>query len=270
MKSSLLRPLLVLTLALATSAFGQVTISSFSTTYSQTFDSLSTAGSWSNNSTIAGWYAQTTANATIATFGLNTGSTTTAGLYSYGVAGTNASTDRALGFMASNAFTGSGGSGYFGLRLTNAAGVTATSFTLAYSGEEWRRENNAASQSLTVQYAFGATSVVDSNVTWTTISALTFTSPIVGATTGAALDGNATANRATFTTGVTAAWTSGSELWIRWVDPNDSGNDHVLAIDNVSFSAAGAAVPEPSTYAALAGALALAGVIVHRRRAARG
>lgn len=38
-----------------------------------------------------------------------------------------------------------------------------------------------------------------------------------------------------------------------------------MAIDNVSFTA----IPEPSTYAAIFGALALAGVVVHRRRQAR-
>lgn len=152
-----------------------------------------------------------------------------------------------------------------GLRVTNSTGATASGFSLSYDGEQWRKENNAAAHSLIVQYAFNAASVTDTNVTWTTINDLTFTSPIAAATTAVALDGNLGANRQSLSSVVGTAWVNGAELWIRWTDLNDSGNDHQLAIDNVSLTA----IPEPSTYAAIFGALALAGVVVHRRRQAR-
>jgi hypothetical protein len=76
------------------------------------------------------------------------------------------------------------------------------------------------------------------------------------------VDGNATGNRQTITATVTGLnWQPGQDLWIRWADLNDAGNDHGLAIDDLNFSA----VPEP-------GALALAmfaaiGLYSGRRRA---
>ncbi|MEI6179054.1 MAG: hypothetical protein WCS43_19340, partial [Verrucomicrobiota bacterium] len=89
-------------------------------TYQQTFDSLSGVSTWSNDSTLAGWYAATTATTSITAIGTGSGSTTTAGLYSFGTAGTNAVTERAFGFYASNAFTGSSGTGVgrMGLQIT--------------------------------------------------------------------------------------------------------------------------------------------------------
>lgn len=262
---------IILALALSSSAFGQVVVNSATTPYTQNFDTLASSGSatWTDNSTLVGWYARTTATASITTYSTNTGSVgTTFGLYSYGTA---SATDRAIGFVSTNSLTGPSGSGqnFLGLSLTNSTGSTITSFALSYDGEQWRKENNASAQALTVQYSLNATNVADSAATWTTVSGLTFTSPIIGATTAAVLDGNATANRASLTATTSASWLNGAQLWIRWIDLNDSGNDHILAVDNVSVSfTAASAVPEPSTYAALAGVLALAGVMIQRRRRA--
>jgi hypothetical protein len=47
---------------------------------------------------------------------------------------------------------------------------------------------------------------------------------------------------------------------LRWADLNNTGNDHGLGIDNLSFSAA---VPEPSTFALIG--LVLAGLTAGRR-----
>lgn len=89
---------------------------------------------------------------------------------------------------------------------------------------------------------------------------MTFTSPQVG-NPAVVLDGNASANRASLSGTVSSInWTSGSTLWIRFVDLNDSGSsDLTLAIDNVSFTA----VPEPAS--ALLGALGLLGLVRRRR-----
>jgi hypothetical protein len=97
---------------------------------------------------------------------------------------------------------------------------------------------------------------------WVGFSALDFLSPTTGAT-AATLDGNAAANRTVFTpmtlTGVTL--NPGDSIFIRWLDIDDSGNDHGLAVDDFSFSAS--VVPEPSA-AALMG-LASFGLICWRR-----
>jgi PEP-CTERM motif len=61
------------------------------------------------------------------------------------------------------------------------------------------------------------------------------------------------------------SWAPGQSLWLRWTDANDAGNDHGLAIDNVSVEASGA-VPEPSTLTMFGvGALGLAGAVYRRR-----
>ena len=63
----------------------------------ENFDSLASAAPtrWTDNSTIPGWYSTRTA------YNAGTGSSNTGALYSFGVAGTNAVTDRALGSVAS-------------------------------------------------------------------------------------------------------------------------------------------------------------------------
>jgi len=99
---------------------------------------------------------------------------------------------------------------------------------------------------------------------WTGFSALDFTSPNVTSTTGVALDGNLAGNRTVFTgvvlTGVTV--NPGEEIFLRWLDIDDTGNDHGLAVDD--FSVSFSAVPEPST--ALLGGLGLLVLSFGRRR----
>ncbi|MCZ8077535.1 MAG: FxDxF family PEP-CTERM protein, partial [Paucibacter sp.] len=65
---------------------------------------------------------------------------------------------------------------------------------------------------------------------------------------------------------VTAAWAAGETLWVRWVEKNDAGNDHGLAIDNLSIQTV-SAVPEPGTYAMLLAGLGCVGFIARRRKA---
>lgn len=245
-------------------ALGAVTYATSGSTYAQNFDSLTSSGTWTNNVTLAGWYARTDATATITSYTASTGSSTTAALYSLGVAGANVAGDRALGYYASNAFTGGSntGRGYIGLELSNVTGRSLESFTFRYDGEEWRRADNTATQSLTVQYSLNATSVTDATATWTSLGGTsTFTSPQVGSSAGA-LDGNLAANRVANLGGTVEGinWQQNTTLWIRFVDLNDTGNDHLLAIDNVSFSA----IPEPSS-AALLGMIAVGGLFRRRR-----
>src|SRR5262249_31127478 len=73
---------------------------------------------------------------------------------------------------------------------------------------------------------------------WTTFAPLSFTGPITGAT-AAALDGNAPANRTAISATLTVTVNDGQEIWLRWQDPDDSGNDHGLAIDDFSVTANG-------------------------------
>lgn len=235
---------LLVMMIIVKSASAQFSIGAASTNYTQDFNGLASAGAsnaWSDNTTLTGWYARTDATASIATYGANTGGTTTAGLYSYGVAATNPITERAIGWAASNAFTGASavGKGYIGWRLVNNTGSAISSITVTWTGEQWRRENVTAN-SLALTYQTGATVTALTGGTWTAAPS-TFASPQNSAAAGA-LDGNLGANRvAGISVVITVNVPAGQEIMLRWEDLNDAGNDHHLAIDDVTINASTAA-----------------------------
>jgi hypothetical protein len=198
--------------------------------------------------------------------------------------GSQTSTDRALGMLSSNTMA-AGPTGtvpdnfesYYGARITNNTGYKLTQFTLSYTGEQWRDggtpTTGSVAQTNTFAYKLtsGAAAIQDAG--FTAVPALNFTSPSFGATTQDTSntvatnqndrDGNSAANR-TVIGPVTVSgleWLPGQDLWLRWTDLNDTGNDHGLAIDDLVFNA----VPEPGSLGAIAcGLLAL---FVRRRRA---
>lgn len=226
-------------------ASAQFSIAAAATNYTEDFNGLISSGTatWTNGTTANGWYARTTAGTgvTISSYGINTGTTTTAGFYCYGIAGTNAVTDRSIGYATSNGFAGTGGSNLMAWRLKNDTGAPISSITVTYTGEQWRKDNTV-NQTIQVAYQVSASPLTDPTAgTWTNVPALTFTSPVI--TTGAsALDGNAPANRvAGISTTITVAIAAGEEIMIRWADLNDSGNDHHLTIDDVTVNATAAA-----------------------------
>ncbi|HEV2665536.1 MAG TPA: hypothetical protein VG324_11525, partial [Blastocatellia bacterium] len=110
-------------------------ITALGTPLTENFDSLASIGTgiaWADNSTIPGWYS------TRVTYNSGTGSSNTGALYSFGVAGANPVTDRALGSVAS----GSTGTVFQAARLTNNTGGTITSLGISYAGEQWRNGGN--------------------------------------------------------------------------------------------------------------------------------
>jgi hypothetical protein len=46
---------------------------------------------------------------------------------------------------------------------------------------------------------------------------------------------------------VTTSWAAGDTLWVRWVERNDAGFDHALAIDDMTFSVTANDVPAPGS-----------------------
>ncbi len=108
----------------------------------ENFDTLAQTGTgivWTDNSTIPGWYSTRT------TYNSGTGSSNAGALYSFGVAGTNPVTDRALGSVASSGT----GTVFQAARLTNNTGATITSLDISYVGEQWRNGGNANANTLT-------------------------------------------------------------------------------------------------------------------------
>ena len=202
--------------------------------YSQNFDALPASGSaaWADDSTIAGWYSQRTGAGTNIVAG--TGSDTGGGLYSYG---STSSGEQALGAIGSSNSTA--GNFAHGLLIQNSSEIPVTINSLAYTGEQWRKSGETDPQVVTLWYKLSQTAETalspSSDVGWTAISPGEFSSP-VNTTIGAALDGNDSANRAPVSINPNLSIPGGHFLMLRWKDPDHSGTDHGLAIDDVSIS----------------------------------
>src|SRR5436309_8375887 len=145
-------------------------ITTLGTPLTENFDTLASTGTgliWTDNSTIPGWYSNRT------TYNSGTGSSNTGALYSFGIAGTNPVTDRALGSVAS----GTTLTIYQAVRLTNNTGTTITSLAISYVGEQWRNGGNTAAHSLTFQYQVANAGVITGanapTTGWTTSAPLT-------------------------------------------------------------------------------------------------
>ena len=204
--------------------------------HTQDFNTLPPSGSatWTNNTTIPGWYTQRTGTGT--TIVANDGSNNAGNLYSYG-APTVA--ERALGTLGSgNAAVGSFA---YGVAFQNTSGGAISNFQLGYTLEQWRN-SAAAAQSITFWYkvmsVFSSDLTPIDNTGWTEVTALMGTSPITGGT-ASPLVGNDAANKVviapTAISGLTLA--NGEYVIFRWVDPDHvPGADHGLAIDDVTVS----------------------------------
>jgi hypothetical protein len=242
---------------------------SFTGSYSQNFDSLANTGTavaWTQDTTLTGWFLFQYTGGNIADYNAGDGTLNTGHFYSFG---TGTATDRALGGTASSGtYFGSPGpasgalAGYIAVSLQNTTGGTLDHFTLSYDGEQWRNGGNATAQTMQLQYGFGSTFA--GVTTWNTPGGnFDFTSP-VASITAAGVDGNSAglaANRGGTVSSLT--WNDGDTLWVRWIENNDAGNDHGLAIDNFSVSIA--PVPEPSSIA-LGIIGGLAGLVAWKRR----
>src|SRR5439155_16946766 len=111
----------------------------------------------------------------------------------WGFASAASASDKALGDIGSTTTAPDGANLDIGLRLLNNTGVTLDSFTVKYDGEEWRDGQSASPETLLFSYSL-STSVSDwtNNASYTSVSALNFTSPVFSGvnSAGTAVDGN--------------------------------------------------------------------------------
>jgi hypothetical protein len=228
------RCLVVLTSLVVQASVGQIHMSVGS--YSQSFNSLASSNpgdtNWVNNVTLEGWYASQKTGGAVTNYRVSTGSSTSSALYSFG--STDAE-DRALGSVAG----GTPADFAYGVRFINDT-PGAMVVTVTYAGEQWRRAS-ADPHTLAFTYCISSSAITDADASgtsysWTSFPSLDFVSPNTG--TAGALDGNDPTNRQVFAgvplSGVSIA--PGEELFLRWHDPNDAGNDHGLAIDDVTVT----------------------------------
>lgn len=233
-------------LALAASPVAaQVALTALDQAYTQSFDTLPASGSatWVNNATVPGWFHARTGTGT--TIVADTGASNAGNLYSYGASGNS---DRALGSLGSG--NAAVGNLFWGVRLQNATGTTITALDVAYTGEQWRN-SAAAAQTVSFSYLIGTPTVTGSLAEFqqagVAVAALDFTSPITGGSAGA-LNGNLVANRTPRSFTITGlSLPPGGEIMLRWSDPDHTGADHGLAIDDFAVTARGVATgPELS------------------------
>ncbi|MEO6229183.1 MAG: YDG domain-containing protein [Ferruginibacter sp.] len=227
--------LVVLVFALPIVGWGQVSMTT-SSSYSQNFNTLITTGTttWTDNSTIANWYSQRVGTGTsiVADAGTNGGGN----LYSYG---TGTSSDRALGTVGSNNATAKDFS--HGVLLRNTSGATITDLKISYTLEQWRNGNNTTPNTITFWYKISTSAITalnpNTNATWTQVTALSLSSPI-NTTAAGSLDGNAVANRVSATSIAipSLSLADNSYIMLKWEDPDHSGTDHGLGIDDVTIA----------------------------------
>lgn len=209
--------------------FGQVTLTSGDATYTEDFNTLANTGTavtWTDNTTITGWYSDET------DYDASAGTSTAGALYSFG---TGTDSDRALGSLAS----GGTGTVFYGVRILNNTGSTITEFNVSYTAEQWR-QTTAAANTTAVSYQVGATGLTTGS--WTSVTSLDITSLQAGTATGS-LDGNDASNQSSLLATITTSVANGQEIWIRWVDSDDTGSDHGLAVDNFSITGCGTGEP---------------------------
>jgi Secretion system C-terminal sorting domain len=227
--------LIALLALIANISFGQINMTT-SGSHVQNFDALISTGTgtWTDNNTIANWYSQKTGTGNVITAG--TGSSNAGGLFSYG---STASTERALGSLGST--NAAAGSFAHGVLLRNISGTTITNITVAYTGEQWRNGGAANVQTIAFFYKKSTSTITalnpNVNTTWTPVSSLDFPSPIA---TGAAatLDGNLAANKTVIAaTAIPSLSLADNEyIMLKWDDPDQTGADHGLSIDDVTIS----------------------------------
>ncbi len=163
---------------------------------------------------------------------------------------TAADTEKALGSIGSTTTAADNASLYMGLQLINNTGSPLNRFTLTFDGEQWRDGALTTPETLAFEYSLLATDAnwfTPGGGLFTAAPALDFVAPVFSGS-GAAVDGNGAGRMNNITATITGfTWAPGSELWLRWGDPQaPSAADDGLAIDDVEFMADNLGVGNPN------------------------
>lgn len=193
------------------------------------------------------WYSHRSGSGPNANLVAGNGSSNSGQLYSYGTA---ADTDRALGANASGTNAGIS----WGLRLRNDSTFPILSLNVSYTGEQWRDggAGTPAAQTISFFYTTSSTPLTapipapptttnyPTPIGFTAVPALDMITPTFANTgSGAALDGNNALNRVLVGSTITfvPSVPPGDEIFIMWGEPNHVGNDHGMAVDDLTVVA---------------------------------
>ena len=232
--------LLILFLFLSSFYLAQVSITT--SNYSQNFGT-STISSWTNNSTLSGWYLS--AGGTFSFEGTinitNAAPSNNGGFYAYEC---NNDDNIKLGSRPSNTSGGSAGTGqsHIGLRLRNNTGQSIEAITVTYTAYQLSLAENydgtTYSNLLTFSYQTAASVTSLTSGAWTSVAALNYTAP----NNSTIFDGTASSQVLGYPCTVSQNLSqciniptliNGNEIMLRWTDINNNLNDPHLAIDNV-------------------------------------
>jgi hypothetical protein len=211
--------------------------------------------------TMPGWYGECDSDtpASGGQLGAADGSTTTGGIYSFGLTNGNTS-NRALGLIA----TSTSGGTHFGLKLINETTSNLNYISLQFTGEFWKTGTRSKTMvfSYNIDPAGNGSTLSSSELLASSnnaVDSLTFAFPtagVVGATNGT-LPNNQT-NLAVTNMGLSSAWQPGAALWLIWSIDDPTGSGQGYGIDNLEFAAGGnptVTLPPPVTPPSLGGVI---------------
>lgn len=187
------------------------------------------------------------------TISAQTGSSTTGVLGNFSSAQTNS--NRSLGWVFANSIGAANTYASIGFGLSNNSGLGFDSFSLSYTGREWRGYSNTTPV-LSFQYKIGGT--FDNDPTnsltgsWTDFSSLNFVLPVTN--NNAQVNGLNSPNFTAISNTVTGlTWGTNQVLWLRWRQQNLSGTDAQMALDDLVFNASGTPVSGGNYWSASVG-----------------
>ncbi|WP_419869934.1 T9SS type A sorting domain-containing protein [Chryseobacterium sp. CT-SW4] len=210
-------------------AVGQVSLTSLGTAYLEDFDSMG------NTTTLpAGWSAVRASGSGTPgqslTPTVTDGTANSGGVYNVG---TNGSSDRALGTIASGSTVPA-----LGAQFVNNTEDAIASVAISFTEEQWRSASNAVVETVAFSYSTDATSLTSG--TWTTVTPLDLVEILTSSSSSVPVNGNSEANRINKSYTISGLDIPvGQSLFIKWADKNETGSDGLYAVDDFSLTPTG-------------------------------